>query len=49
MMELSIIWSILIAQIMLGLAMAFAFFRMVRARAPRTASLASTRSISTPC
>ncbi|MCK3779211.1 K+/H+ antiporter subunit F [Ensifer sesbaniae] len=30
MMELSIIWSILIAQIMLGLAMAFAFFRMVR-------------------
>lgn len=30
MMELSIIWSLLIAQIMLGLAMAFAFFRMVR-------------------
>ena len=30
MMELSIIWSILLAQIMLGLAMAFAFFRMVR-------------------
>ncbi|ANK73962.1 K+/H+ antiporter subunit F [Ensifer adhaerens] len=30
MMELSIIWSILIAQIMLGLAMAFAFYRMVR-------------------
>jgi multicomponent K+:H+ antiporter subunit F len=29
-MELSIIWSILIAQIMLGLAMAFAFYRMVR-------------------
>ncbi|WP_077959637.1 K+/H+ antiporter subunit F [Ensifer adhaerens] len=30
MMELSIIWSILVAQIMLGLAMAFAFYRMVR-------------------
>lgn len=30
MMELSIIWSILIAQIMLGLAMALAFYRMVR-------------------
>ena len=30
MMELTIIWSILIAQIMLGLAMAFAFYRMVR-------------------
>ncbi|OCP05474.1 MULTISPECIES: K+/H+ antiporter subunit F [unclassified Ensifer] len=30
MMELAIIWSILIAQIMLGLAMAFAFYRMVR-------------------
>ncbi|MGE6785361.1 K+/H+ antiporter subunit F [Ensifer adhaerens] len=30
MMELSIIWSILIAQILLGLAMAFAFYRMVR-------------------
>lgn len=30
MMELTIIWSILIAQIMLGLAMALAFYRMVR-------------------
>ncbi|HEV7317818.1 MAG TPA: K+/H+ antiporter subunit F [Ensifer sp.] len=30
MMELSIIWSLLIAQIMIGLAMAFAFYRMVR-------------------
>ncbi|HEV7309070.1 K+/H+ antiporter subunit F [Ensifer sp.] len=30
MMELSIIWSLLIAQIMIGLAMALAFYRMVR-------------------
>lgn len=30
MIELSIIWSLLIAQIMIGLAMAFAFYRMVR-------------------
>ncbi|MEI2301614.1 K+/H+ antiporter subunit F [Ensifer sp. MJa1] len=30
MMELSIIWSLLVAQFMIGLAMAFAFYRMVR-------------------
>ena len=30
MTELAIIWSILIAQIMIGLAMAFALYRMVK-------------------